>query len=462
MPEIPVSSLDVRAQKLVENAQIALQRRNFDYVLEVTGQVLKAAPGCLPVRRLQRVAQMRAAQSKNKLFSKALGSVTQAGFLFGKKAPAEQLENAERMLAADPTSTAGLRLLAEAAVGMGLPETAAFAWECLRDLQPTDRETLLGLAEAYLAAGKARQALATADALLKLRPQDGDGLELMRRASVAQTMEKGRWEEQGSFREKLRDEAASVSREQAAKAVTSEAMTQRLLREALARVQSEPENISHYRAVIDAQRQLGELAAAVEWVRKARALPTGGGDTTLERLETELQVATLEQIVTTLRDRLETTPDDAALVGQLETAQSELNRYRLDQAEAYVDRYPNDYAARFTLAELYFERGDHQQAIANYQQAQKHPQVRLAALAGMGKALKARRMFDLAVAQFQSAKDDLATMDDLKKEIIYELAGCFEAMGETDKAITEYKVIYSKDIGFRDVADKVNAYYASR
>ena len=110
---------------------------------------------------------------------------------------------------------------------------------------------------------------------------------------------------------------------------------------------------------------------------------------------------------------------------------------------------------------MFFEKGDYQNAIANYQQAQKNTKVRIAALAGMGKSLKARRMFDLAVAQFQSAKAELPVMDDLKKEIIYELADCFEMMCKAKEAINEYKTIYSDDIGFRDVANKINAFYAS-
>ena len=84
MPEISVSSLDPRVQKQLENAQTALHRGNFDYVIEVTTQVLKASPACLPVRRLQRAAQMKLFQSKNKLSTKLFGGVTQAGFLGGQ------------------------------------------------------------------------------------------------------------------------------------------------------------------------------------------------------------------------------------------------------------------------------------------------------------------------------------------------------------------------------------------
>jgi hypothetical protein len=33
-------------------------------------------------------------------------------------------------------------------------------------------------------------------------------------------------------------------------------------------------------------------------------------------------------------------------------------------------------------------------------------------------------------------------------------------MGKADAAIGEFKEIYSEDIGFRDVADKINAFYS--
>ncbi len=464
MPEIPVSSLDPRLQKQLENAQVALQRGNFDYVIDVTSQVLKTAPGCLPVRRLQRVAQLRHASSKNKLFSKAFGSVTQAGFLFGggKKDPAKTLENAEKLLAADPTSVPALKLLAEAAQGLDLPDTVTFAWEAIHEQNPTDREALLTLAEAYLTAKRPKEALRTADTLLKLSPQDGDALAVMRKAAIAQTTEKGNWEDKGSFRDKLRDEAQSISLEQASKVVTSDEMTQRLIGEALERLKAQPENLNHYRSVVEGYRKLNNFEEALNYVRQARKLPSGAADTSLEKQDNDLQNAILDKKLKTLESRLAVTPDDAALKAEFAKAKADFAAFEIAQAKAYVERYPNDYEARFTLANFHFAAGDYQNAIANYQQAQKNPKVRIAAITGMGKALKARKMFDLAVAQFQIAKAEIPAMDDLKKDVIYQLAECYESMGKTEEAINEYKIIYSDDIGFRDVADKINAYYSSR
>lgn len=464
MQEVPLTALDPRLQKQIETAQVALQRGNYDYVIEVAAQVLKHEPGCLPVRRLQRVALMRRHEGKNKFMAKALGSVTMAGFMFGggKKDPAKALENSEKLLQADPTNVAALKSMAEAATGLGLMETAAFAWEWVRELQPRDHATLLSLAEAYIAAKMNKEAVRVADDMLKLRPQDGDALALMRKASVAQTMDKGNWESTSSFRDKLKDESLATSLEQANKVVTSSEMTERLVAEAKQRLAAEPNNLNHYRAIIDGYRRLNDPASALEYVKKARELPSAAGDATFEKLQSDLAVNVLEARVKDAATKLAANSEDAAARQAHEAAQAELTQLKLSDAKAYVERYPNDYAARFTLANLLFETGDHQGAIANFQQAQKSPKVRLAALAGMGKALKARKMFDLAVQQFQTAKSEVPTMDDLKKDIIYQLAECYEAMGKTDEAITEYKLIYSDDIGFRDVADKINAFYSSR
>jgi tetratricopeptide (TPR) repeat protein len=464
MPEITVTSLDPRIQKQLENAQTALQRGNFDYVIEVTTQVLKTAPACLPVRRLQRAAQMRLFQSKNKMLTKAFGSVTQAGFLFSgaKKDPAKTLENAEKLLVSDPTSVPALKLLAEAAAGLDLMATVAWAWECIHELQPTDREALLQMGEASLAAKLPKEALRAADMLLKMRPQDGDALNLMRKASIAQTSEAGKWEEKGSFRDKLKDEALAVSLEQASKVVTSDEMNERLIKEAMERHQKQPDNMDHIRTIFEGYRKANNLAEALVWMQKARELPSGKADTSLEKQEAELRVSILEKNIKEFETAVASAPADVELKSKLDAARTELANFRLSDSKSYVERYPNDYAARFTLANLYFDLHDYQNAIANYQQAQKNPKVRIPALAGMGKALKARKMFDLAVAQLKNAKSELTTMDEVKKDVIYELADCFEKMGKKAEAVEEYKVLYSDDISYRDVADKINAFYASQ
>lgn len=462
MPEVAVASLDPRHQKLIENARIALERGNLDYVLEVTAQVLKTAPGCLPVRRLQRVAQLRSQRGKSGGFmGRALSGLSAAPFMLGgaKKDPAKMLEGAEGLLAKDPTSVPALKMLADAAGALGFTETVAFALDAIRELEPDNRANLLALGEAWMAAGKPNEALKIADEILARRPTDADGQNLMRKASVAQTVTKHSWESQ-SFRDKLRDEAQAVSLEQSAKVVTGDTMTQRLLDEALGRVAKEPNNLNHYRSVAQAYKQLGNLDEALAWVRKARQQPVGKTDAALEKQEAELATAVMDKHVKDAEAAVAAAPGDAAAQAKLEAARKEVAEFRLTESKRYVERYPNDYPARHALGSLLLELGQTDAAIAQFQQAQKGPQVRVASLVGLGRAFKKKKLFDLAVAQLTTAKNELSTMDDTKKEIIYELGTCYELMGKADLAIEEFKVIYSEDIGFRDVADKINAFYS--
>ena len=464
MPEIPVASLDPRHQKLVENARIALERGNLEYVIEVTAQVLKMQPGCLPVRRLQRVAQLRQYRgSKSSGFmGRALSGLSTAPFMFGggKKEPAKLLEAAEGFLAKDPTSVPALKMLAEAAGGLSFPETVAFALDAVREIEPDNRPNLLALGEAWLAAGKPADALKIADEILKDKPTDADAQNLMRKASVAQTVTKHSWDSQQSYRDKLRDEAQAVSLEQSAKMVTGDAMSQRLLDESLARVAKEPNNLNHYRSVSQAYKQMGNLEEALAWVRKAREQPVGKTDAALEKAESELAVAVIEKQSKEAEAAVAAAPGDAGAQAKLAAAQKALAEFKLTESKRYVERYPNDYPARYALGSLLLEVGQTDAAIGQFQQAQKGPQVRVASLIGLGRCFKTKRLFDLAVAQLNTAKNDLSTMDDTKKEVIYELGVCYELMGKPDLAIEEFKVIYSEDIGFRDVADKINAFYA--
>ena len=53
-------------------------------------------------------------------------------------------------------------------------------------------------------------------------------------------------------------------------------------------------------------------------------------------------------------------------------------------------------------------------------------------------------------------------MDEEKKDLIYNLGSVLEKMGKGDEAIEQFKLIYEVDISYRDVAAKVDAYYAAQ
>jgi len=180
----------------------------------------------------------------------------------------------------------------------------------------------------------------------------------------------------------------------------------------------------------------------------------------LEKQESELATAVIEKHMKEAATALAATPDDPGARTKLESAKNELAEFKMSESKRYVERYPNDYPARYAFGVLLLELEQTDAAIGQFQQAQKGPPVRIQSLVGLGRCFKQKKLYDLAVAQLNTAKADLTTMDDTKKDVIYELGACYELMGKPDLAIAEFKIIYSEDIGFRDVADKINAFYS--
>jgi tetratricopeptide (TPR) repeat protein len=349
-------------------------------------------------------------------------------------------------------------------MALDLPETAAFARETAFVHEPDDAGNLLQLGEAWLAAGKPQKALRTADTLLKLKPLDSAAQNLMRKAAIAQTNRESGWDGLTTA-VPGKGEIAPASEPAAPGARPAPAPTPHELRrelvEAVRLVAQEPEHLDHYRTIVDRYRRLGEPAEALAWLRKARQLPAGGVDMALEQQESELSLALLELQVRAAESALLASPGDPEVEAKRIAAKRELASFRLFEARRNAERRPNDLAARQALGLLYLERGQADEAIAHFQEAQKDkdPAVRAAAQFGLARAFKAKKQYELAVAQLILLKSEPGPMDERRKEVVYQLGECYEQLGRPEQAIGEFKAIYTEDVVYRDVAARINAYY---
>ncbi len=466
MPEIALTSLKPQIQKQVDIARLAVERENYEYAIKICLSVLERQPECLSVRKLLRAAQKKWFATKNRLMAKAIGGLSSAPFLITastqvKKNPVKAMNAAEKMLSRDPTNLSALKLLADAAKSHELPATRVFALEGIREVQPDNIKTLLEIGEAYIAAGQADAALKAAERILELKPGHEAGQAMIKSASVAQSMQRGKWEETGSYRDKLRDESQAIALEQEAKVVGSEDTSRNVIEETLAKLESEPQNLNYYRTLIKQYEKAGNFEEAIKWIEKAQELPSGSADANLEKMKSELRTGRIEREIANKSKEIKANPEKREkLEKEIEALQDELDSLKLEEARAFVERYPNDYGTRFEFGRLLFKKGENDAAIEQFQLAQRNPKVRVQALVFLGNCFKQKKQYDLAVQQYAAVKSEISGMNDQKKEVIYELAECYEKMGKTEEAIEEYKTIYSIDIGYRDVADKINQFYA--
>lgn len=466
MDEVYLNDLDTRIQKQVENARKAIDK-NPTYAVDILANIVSRHPGCLEVRKSLRKAQRKATVGNSKGLGGFIGKVTSLPFAMSggsklKKDPEAALESAEQMLGVNPANPAGHKMLGAAAEALDLKETAAFAYEELYKLDQSNAESAKLLIAAYIEIGKSKEAIEVGDAAYRANPTDDEVQALIKKASVAQTMEKGRWEENESFREKLKDEDEAQKLEQASRAKTGEAGLRSLIEEAKKKVEAEPDNMNNYRDIANSYRKLGEYDDALEWVGKARQLESGRADANLERLVGTLKREKMQKAIEAAEKTLEANPDDKAMQAELEKLRVEEREFRRKQAEDLVSRYPNEFGYRYELGELLFEDGEMNKAIENLQLALRSPKVRINALILLGKSYLEKGFHDMAAEQLQTAKSEIPGMNEQKKDVLYQLGTAYEKQGDMDQAMAEFKALYSSDISYRDVARKIDEFYSNK
>ena len=152
-------------------------------------------------------------------------------------------------------------------------------------------------------------------------------------------------------------------------------------------------------------------------------------------------------------------PDYAEKSAKLQT---DKQAYQLEECRKRVERYPNDLQIRFELGKLYFQNGKIGEAIQEFQKSRANPNRKIQSLSYLGQCFAKRNMNDLAIRTFEEAIKDKPVLDEEKKELVYNLACVLEKTGKREEAIKQFEQIYAVDIGYKDVASKVDAFYAGQ
>ena len=458
MAEISVESLDRRAKDLYNKALAALERNNPDYAIEMFMQCLAITPNFTHGRKFLRAAQLKRAEtlgSFKKMFAsaKVTPTVTKAKMSLSKN-PVEAMHLAEQALSDDPKNGQALMVLAEAAEAAHFPETAAQTLETYVKLNPRDGKAAHWLARVYFVTERHDLAREVFERILQANPNDFEAQKGLKDATAHGAMQGGGWEEAKSYRDIIADKDESVALEQQSRVVRSGDHVDNLIRDVQAKSTQEPENPIHRRELAKLYGQKGDFDKALQYLEKIFA-SEAGNDHTLEKEINELKAKRLQALVTEKKAALTAKPGDATLEQELTALDLQLSELQLHDMARLVERYPNDLMYRYELGVLYLKTGNIQGAIEQLQKSVGQPQRRVASLNFLGQCFERESLHDIAVDQYLKALEELPMMDGQKKEITYNLANCYETLGDQEKALTEFKKIIAVDIGFKDVRQRV-------
>ena len=417
--ESTIAELDPRQIKQLEAADKAVTS-NPSYSVEIYSAVLKLSPGCVELRKKLRALQLRMAKKSTKGLSSLFGKVTIAPFMLrgkGDKKPTIALEKAEELIEKSVGNVLAHQMLVDAAKELDLKETVVFGLETIRQISPKDLKNLKELGNAYLEIGETEKTIAVGNEIQKLNPSDGDAEDLMKRASVAVAMNKGKWDESEDFRTQLKDEAEAQSLEQAAKTVNDAKGLEELIRQTYSLWEQEPNNLNHYKHLSELYQKYGDLENAIAWIQEARKQDAGKADVSLEEKERSLTLEYFDDVIDQWDKQFQQNPNDKSVQSSLEEAINNRKIYQKTQLDSLVQRYPNDFGYRYELGVLLFEEEDYENCLAHFQLAQKNAKVRLDAILYLGRAYSRKSFYDLAIEQFNLLKSEIQIMDERKKRL---------------------------------------------
>jgi len=463
MPEKSINEIPREVRPLFTKGNDALARDNFDYAIDLFGQVLARDPALIDVRKaLRRAQQGKAAAGSSGFFKKMLSSagsspqIAKAQMAL-RSNPTEALAIAEQVLNSDANSSFAHKIVVEAAQALELPQTAVMSLDILHRLHPKDKAIAIQFANYLADIGDVRRAENILVELREALPTDAEVSQALKDVSAKRTLKEGGYQKlqsgEGSYRDILRNETEAVELEQEKRVQKTEDVSLRLIGEYENRLKADPNNLKLMRQLAELYTEKKQFDRALQYYERIKSSDLGV-DASLDRAVAETTARRFDHELEQLDP---TSPDHAEKSAQMNV---EKLAFQLAECQKRVEKYPTDLAFRFELGALYFQAGKISEAQKEFQKAQGNPHKRIAALNYLAQCFAKRKIFDLAASTLQDALKEKLVFDDEKKELTYNLGTVFESMGKKEDAIEQYKTIYKVDTSYRDVEAKVDAYYA--
>ena len=446
---------DPKLLNLWKKAHLAREQKNWEYVVNLALPVVKAYPLFHEARFTVRLAEQEVAKTAKKgLF----GGGMSMSFKSAKKDPLEAIwDLEENVFQKDPFNLKANLEFYELGIKAGHPDLAALGLETIRLGHPTNTKIAHQLAEHYMANDQPEKAGEVYRHIVKQDPRDMNAIKGEKDAAARNSI-KSQW--QGDFRSSLKDASEQNKLELINKQGMTREQMESLLGELSSDYEADPTNITTVKNMANVLEKMEDFDQALGFYNYALTL--NPGDVAMQRkieLLTDkvrdLQIAAIEADIESRPDA----PDIAERRAELDEIKRQRGMKAVEESKQRVDRNPTDKAYRFDLGQAYFNCGMFGEAIPELQQARTNPNLRIKALLMLGKCFEKKNMNDLAINAFSDAAKDMPAMDNIKKELLYELAMVYEKVGKRDEYLECLKDIYNFDYGFKDVAKRVESSY---
>jgi tetratricopeptide (TPR) repeat protein len=438
--------------KQLQKADEALRRKNFDFAVELYQQLLEISPDLGEARAGLRQSLKRRLEAKGggSKFLRALGGAAPLAMAktlrkAGKHdACAKQLET---YLATNPVDEEANLLLGIALEDAGHMNSARAVYEFLAEIAPKNPDGLKRAGAMTYRLGDHQKALEYYERALAADPRDQDAIKARKDLSAERALSGSSAANVQHSREQIKDkdQARELERSQRMHRSDDE------LREDLARLEAryadapDPDLMT---TMAEIHEKLKDPESALDWIERALSYKKDSYD--LACKAGDLRVKVMKKAVAKAGK-----DGNDARAGELER---ELWSFEALDFRRRVDLRPADANLRLQLGRRLMRVGEFDAAMGELQKAMGDPRTKRDAQFSLAQCFQGKGYNDLACKEYQKALEGVVQVDDRAKEILYNLGAIAEAEGKTAEARAFYARIFEVDIGYRDVAGKMERY----
>jgi len=457
MPEED-SQAAAKAKAFFDKAANVAETGNFDYAIDMYLQGLWYAPDALMEGHLPLGELALHRQGKSGRKPGVMDKVKHSG----GKAPREQMLNAEYLLTKNPGHLPYAEAMLKAAVAGGYKKTAGWVanliFQAVNASENPSLHTYILLKDAYTELGEFDKAIAACQHAAKLKPDDKTLSDEFKNLSAELTMARGKYDGEGDFRQSIRDREGQERLHGQAGVVKTEDYRAGAVEEARKKIAQNPNLQANIFELADTLSDLendkdeNDAIALLENKYKATS------DFSYQQRAGLLKMKQLRRKLRQAKDTLESKPDDAQARAEFEGLSAQLDSVEMEHYRLSVENYPTDLSAKFDYALRLVKNKQYNEAIPLFQEAQRDPRRKIAAMNQVGCCFFVKGWLDDAIDVFTQAINSYEMKEDATgKELRYNLALAYEEQGDTQKALDIYRKIAQMDFAYKDVSHRVDS-----
>ncbi|MBN1786804.1 MAG: tetratricopeptide repeat protein [Sedimentisphaerales bacterium] len=429
---------------------------NFDYAIDMYIEGLKRAPdaveqGHKPLRYNALVRQGKGGKKPS-----VLEKVKHAT---GKDVLKNML-NAEYLLAKDPDNLTYAEQMLRAAVAGKFKKTALWIadllFEANADAEKPSLQTFLLLKDSYVTFEEYAKAVNACGYARKLKPEDSSLVDEFKNLSANLTLQKGKYDKEGDFRDSIKDREAQEKFQLQQAAQKSIDYRQQAVEDArnIVKLDGSIQNITR---LANALSDLQDDESDTEAIKLLDKAYDELNDFTLKRRSGEIKLKMLRRRVRAERANSGNNPYDQKISDALEEATKQLLLAELEHYRLCMENNPLDLKFKYEYGLRLMRNQKYDEAIPYMQQAREDPRYRITAMNKVGLCFFMKGWFKDAIDLIRHAIEEYEIKDDaLAKDLRYNLARAYEQQGDITAALEMYRKIAHLDFAYKDVRIKID------